>query len=152
MRPGESYRLKVGDHVTLSQGLYAGLQGRVVEVQEVSTLVGRARLRVAQGEDYWHPFWNEPMDEAEWLTRRATAPTSEAGDLRGLLLSAGLPVSEDDPQRALLRDLFGNPFRRPVIDPAWLSRHEGAVSRLAREIYDERRFDEMPVLGDALED
>src|SRR4051794_33283660 len=73
MRPDESYRLKVGDHVTVPHGLYAGLEGRVLEVHTVSALLGRARLSVAFDDDYWHPFWNERMTEAEWLSTTDTA-------------------------------------------------------------------------------
>jgi hypothetical protein len=52
----------------------------------------------------------------------------------------------------LVHELFGNPFRKATLDPAWLSWQEGVVSRLAGTIYDERAFDRLPVLADALED
>jgi len=53
----------------------------------------------------------------------------------------------------LIRDLFGNPFRgRPAVAPAWLAWDGGTVPRLARAIYDERAFERLPVLADALED
>jgi hypothetical protein len=55
-------------------------------------------------------------------------------------------------QCRILRDLFGNPFRPPGLDPAWLRWRDGAVKKWARRIYEERRFDELPVLGDALEE
>lgn len=52
----------------------------------------------------------------------------------------------------LLRDIFGNPFRPVTIDPAWLTWNCGTVVHLAQAIYDERAFDRMPILADALED
>jgi hypothetical protein len=53
----------------------------------------------------------------------------------------------------LLRDLIGNPFRPvPTIDPAWLAWNGGAVRKMAQAIYDGRRFADLPVLADALED
>jgi hypothetical protein len=52
----------------------------------------------------------------------------------------------------LVHDIFGNPFRPVAIEPEWLTRLDGTVVRLARDIYDAHRFEEMPVLGDALED
>ncbi len=52
----------------------------------------------------------------------------------------------------LLRDIFGNPFRPVSADPAWLSRNDGAVLKVARAVYDERAFERLPVLADALED
>ncbi len=48
-----------------------------------------------------------------------------------------------------LRDIFGNPFRPVAFDPAW--RTPTAVT-LARGIYDERAFERLPILADALQD
>lgn len=55
-------------------------------------------------------------------------------------------------QAVLLRDIFGNPFRPVAIDPAWLAWNDGTIRRLAESIYEERRFENMPILADALED
>jgi hypothetical protein len=52
----------------------------------------------------------------------------------------------------LLREIFGNPFRPPAVQPAWLSWNEGTLPRLARGIYDDRAFDRLGILADALED
>jgi hypothetical protein len=52
-------------------------------------------------------------------------------------------------QAALLRDIFGNPFRPVSLDLSWLTTD---VLALARGIYDERAFDRMPILADALQD
>ena len=49
----------------------------------------------------------------------------------------------------LTRCVFGNPFRPVAVDPAWLT---PAVVALARGIYEERAFDRMPILADALQD
>jgi hypothetical protein len=55
-------------------------------------------------------------------------------------------------QIRLLKDVFGNPFRPPpVIDPAWLSRNDGHIFKLVTAIYDDRAFDRLPALADALE-
>jgi hypothetical protein len=55
-------------------------------------------------------------------------------------------------QCSFLRDLFGNPFRQTAIDPSWLRWNEGIVQRMARSIYDDRVFDRLPILADALEE
>jgi hypothetical protein len=56
-------------------------------------------------------------------------------------------------QCALIRDIFGNPFRpQPSIDASWLSWNDGTVSKLAQAIYDDRAFDHLPILADALEE
>ncbi len=52
-------------------------------------------------------------------------------------------------QAALLRDIFGNPFRPVAFDPAW--RTETVVG-IARGIYEDRAFERMPILADALQD
>ena len=52
----------------------------------------------------------------------------------------------------VVREVFGNPFRAVEIDPAWLAWHEGAITKIAQTIYDERAWSDMPVLADALEE
>jgi hypothetical protein len=37
-------------------------------------------------------------------------------------------------------------------DPSWLAWNDGTVAKLAAAIYDERRFADLPILADALED
>ncbi|MBN9522996.1 hypothetical protein J0H58_31535 [bacterium] len=56
---------------------------------------------------------------------------------------------EQAAQAALLRDILGNPFRPVAFDPTWRTE---AVVALARGVYDDRAFDRLPVLADALED
>ncbi len=52
-------------------------------------------------------------------------------------------------QTTLLLDIFCNPFRPVTLDPRWLT---STVVDLAQAIYDERAFDRMPILADALTD
>jgi hypothetical protein len=57
------------------------------------------------------------------------------------------------PQAALLRDIFGNPFRPPaLLGPAVLAYNGGDARRLAESIYTSRRFEDLPVLADLLEE
>jgi hypothetical protein len=52
----------------------------------------------------------------------------------------------------LIREVFGNPFRTPYLDPDCF-RHDGRTTLdLARAIYDSRDFEDLPILADALED
>src|SRR5262245_10752837 len=62
-------------------------------------------------------------------------------------------------QAGLLRDLFGNPFRRVVVGSAWLERGGGTVGKLAQAAYDNRILPagtlepaRLGVLADALEE
>src|SRR5262249_52160199 len=52
-------------------------------------------------------------------------------------------------QHAILLDLFGNPFRPVVLDPVWRTQ---TMTQIATTIYDERAFDHLPILADALEE
>jgi hypothetical protein len=45
--------------------------------------------------------------------------------------------------------IFGNPFRPVTLDPRWLT---STVVDLSRIIYEERAFDKLPILADALMD
>jgi hypothetical protein len=58
-------------------------------------------------------------------------------------------AAEHTEQAALLRDVFGNPFRPVVVDPQWLT---STAFSLAEAISAERAFDRLPILADALED
>jgi len=72
----------------------------------------------------------------------------------------GISLAEDSAEiatrAALLRDIFGNPWRQDLIlhDELrpWLRWHDGLIHALARTIYDEHRFLDMPILADALEE
>lgn len=56
-------------------------------------------------------------------------------------------------QASFLHDLFGPLLFRSVdLDPSWLTWNDGTVRRIAQAIYDERGFDRLPILADALED
>jgi hypothetical protein len=87
-----------------------------------------------------------PDDPAAWLGELQRV-------LEELRRAVKVPIPEKDTHAVLLRDIFGNPFRpRPVIDPTWLRWNDGTVPRLAQAIYEARRFDDLPILHDALLD
>jgi hypothetical protein len=53
-------------------------------------------------------------------------------------------------QADVLRDIFGNPYRRPpAVAGAWRT---STAAALARRMYDTRDFSAMPILADALQD
>jgi hypothetical protein len=65
---------------------------------------------------------------------------------------AGRPA-EQSPYVTLLRDIFGPlPYRPIAIHPDILAWNDRLVVRLAQAIYEERRWGDMPLLGDALLD
>jgi hypothetical protein len=56
-------------------------------------------------------------------------------------------------QCAILRDVFGNPFQAPpTVDPSWLLWNDAVVPKMAQSIYEERAFERLPILADALEE
>jgi hypothetical protein len=55
-------------------------------------------------------------------------------------------------QAHLIRDLVGNPFHAAILHPDCRCWGQGIVPRIARAIYDERAFDRLPILADALEE
>ena len=65
-----------------------------------------------------------------------------------------LTWEEDDTRRVecqshALRDILGNPFLSVSLDRTWLT---PVVAALVMTIYQERRFERLPKLADALED
>jgi hypothetical protein len=61
-------------------------------------------------------------------------------------------AEEQCEQADLLRCIAGNPFAPIVIASSWLEWRDGLLFQTAWHIYDKRRFEEMPIFGDALED
>jgi hypothetical protein len=54
---------------------------------------------------------------------------------------------------ALLHDVIGPlTFRSVNLDPTWLTWNHGTVPAIARHIYADRAFHDLPILADALED
>jgi hypothetical protein len=55
-------------------------------------------------------------------------------------------------QLRLFRCIVGNPFRPVSVQKVWRTWNGGTAVKIARAIYDERAFDLLTVLADALED
>lgn len=89
---------------------------------------------------------------ADAASRAAFAGHAEAMEATPILASAEVGRAEEVEQACLLREIVGNPFRPPSIDPVILRWNESTVVKLAQSIYDERAFDRMPILADALEE
>ncbi len=92
-------------------------------------------LRMALDENPRQFLYDSPQAEIHWAL--GYAPHCQP--------PVELPLDEI----ALIRDIFGNPFRPVAFDPAW--RTPSAVA-LAQAIYAERRFADLPILADALEE
>ncbi len=91
-----------------------------------------------------------PLNEdGGWPNTPETA-AARVGYTRLAYLQAVAFALSDREQSDLLREIFGDPFRPAVRDPGW--RGDDIAAVMARVIYDERRFDDLPILADALEE
>jgi hypothetical protein len=104
------------------------------------------------------PMDRPPIDgiEAAWLVSHLSGADWDEGLARLRYREASLRRLRGAGRGAsgaacadLLRDLFGNPIRPITINSHWLTSN---VLDLARTIYEERAFDRLPILADALMD
>jgi hypothetical protein len=78
--------------------------------------------------------------------------TEEHPEVRGEERDAGIRhaiLRANSAGAIYIHEVFGNPFRPVTLPPAWRTPD---VTALATAIYEERAFDRLPILADALED
>ncbi len=61
----------------------------------------------------------------------------------------GITIAQRRRQSELLREIVGNPFRPVALEYGWATL---TVKQVAAATYEERAFDRLPILADALED
>ena len=86
--------------------------------------------------------------EREWERTAAAADARDAvavGTYRIVGLERKMSLRRDPYQCHLLRDIFGNPFRPVIFQPAWLEWKDGILPQMGKSIYDERTWEQMPV-------
>ena len=105
------------------------------------------RLAAEIGNTVRH-HWNQPAD-TEMVRTVFTVAFLPFIVLEGAMNYFRWPAERSPEQPSLIRDIFGNPFRPVSIKPAWQTTNATA---LAQSIYDERAFERMPIVADALED
>lgn len=64
----------------------------------------------------------------------------------------GLETCETVCQARLVREIFGNPFHPLHFCPEWRGVNDGLVIKIAAAIYQDRSWEDMPILADALQD
>jgi len=87
-------------------------------------------VRVCEADVGWSSPLGSALSVAEWM-------------------AAAMKKDEPAIQCDLLREVLGNPYRPVSLDTAWRTSN---VIALAQAIYDEKAFDRLPILADALED
>jgi hypothetical protein len=75
-----------------------------------------------------------------------------AGSVAGVLHRHSPRKASAAQAHALFEDLFGGPAQPTALDPGWLTWGDGVVRKLALAVYEERAFDRLPILADALEE
>ncbi len=93
-----------------------------------------------------------PFDDAAWETTLIDAFDAAGATVSCLEQHVDIKSALSPILCALLHDVLGNPFRLVAVAPVWLARNGGAVVKVAQGIYQDRAFDQMPILADALED
>ena len=96
----------------------------------------------------WVVGIDNPCEAARLLASRVTAPAQQVIYGKALATAKG----EETGQAHLLRDIFGSPFRPVTFDTAILHWNDGTLPKAAQAIYDNRRFDELPILAGDLEE
>jgi hypothetical protein len=102
----------------------------------------------------WHCIGDYPQEAADHAVHAAAAvvPQGVWGTAGWAMAYRAACREEGRAQKALLDELFGDPFRPTSIDPLWLAWEGGVVPALAQGIYEERAFDRLAILADALEE
>jgi hypothetical protein len=106
------------------------------EVATARTAANRASLMTAD-----RVF--TPVSAARSIIFALDAVTMSASNLEAV------SATETQRQLRLFHDIFRNPFRPITFSPTWRT---SDVLLLAQGIYNERAFDRMPILADALQD
>jgi hypothetical protein len=142
----ERYADGQASRAELAAAAYPGADDAIVAAAEAARDdAGKARweaavaaARAASGQGAWYP-----AQGGSYYSRRAV----------GLSAGARSEGREGRHQCRLLRCILGAPLRPPrPPDPLWLAWGGGTVPKLARAVYDGRRFEDLPVLADALEE
>lgn len=115
---------------------------------------GQLQVALSHGNAAWYEIASKSLHSAEDQAAAAAfmCDNQDLSYASGILWSAafasGDTSKEYRAQSDLLREVIGNPFRAVVPDPRWLS---STVMLLARSIYEEKAFDRLPILADALQ-
>jgi hypothetical protein len=122
------------------------------EATEEEWAAARAAARSAAGHTDWDNYAPSSPSRALAAWQAAMAAGDAAWDAAWDAAGAAPWDAATKQQAPLLRDIVGNPFRPVTLAPAVLAWQGGTVGKLAEGIYEERAFDRLPILADALED
>lgn len=159
----ETEWLQSTDPTTMLQLLRGKATGRKLRLfaraccRSVWHLLGEKRHRKAVGVP--EPYLEDLLSSAEITGIRAVEDEEDAVTAEAAwpwaeeAVKEAQAAGEEERNRccALLRDVFGNPFRPMRVDPAWATWNYGCLAALAQAIYDDDRFVDLPLLAVGLE-
>jgi hypothetical protein len=102
-------------------------------------------------EDAAHAAEHSALGAARGFARIAAAGNRGLSETRAEAFFR-IESAERKKQAAFLRDLYGDSFRPVQVDPGWLRWHDKVIVHMTHAIYDGRRFQDLPILADALEE
>jgi hypothetical protein len=111
----------------------------------------RSACKYAGGRAAWYAAASSPAVAARNAAHSALSGVAPASSLHAPpdAAAGSRLAAERGAQAALLRCIFGDPFRPVTRDPVWRTTQLLAI---AERIYCERLFGDLPVLADALEE
>jgi hypothetical protein len=101
-------------------------------------------------------IWQQSLQSGAGLADTARAAnaaveaTTQPGRIAAWQVCQGLDALAASAD--LLRDVFGNPFHTPALPVYWREWNQATIPRLARDIHERHRYDDLPILADALEE
>jgi hypothetical protein len=119
-----------------------------------------AACRIESGSIPGGGVYAYPAHDVAWFAASAASDVPDYGRFRrpgdaaeGAAAAAANATLEAAYQATLLRDIIGSPFGpSPPLPATMLSWNDSTVRRIAEGIYDDRAFDRLPILSDALLD
>jgi hypothetical protein len=146
LRPAEAAREALASHnrvahVTAALGVLILRWDltAILYLPRIAELAAEVAGALARGDAY-ERIWQAPGKDHIWRYAQDNSVFQSAHS------------QERQAQADLLRDIFGDLFQPLKLDPGWVAWNGGTVNKIAREIYDTRAFEQMPILADALED
>ena len=139
-----------------------GRAGEPRTLEAVQVAAEAARIAARADDNGYDYYWSiaaaaacGPGDAVAGAIEAALEAAKQDGANRaGGYVGAGIVGNvERRCQAALLRDVFGPlAFRRVALDPSWLAWNDGSVRKMSQAVHDDRAFDRLLLLADALED
>lgn len=134
-----------------------------LQIATLAALDARNAIEHKQGRDRTQPHIRRVAANACWEAASAVwcargfrssveRAAQESADVATWIGLSANYIDSRAKQCQFLRCIIGTPFRLAMTDSRWLAWNDGTVVKLTQSIYDNRNFDRLPILADALEE